>query len=180
MLIDQAKIHVKAGDGGNGCTSFYRDRRVRKGKPNGGPGGGGGNIVLKVEKNIRTLLEEVERLKDEVERLGEDALDKRRLRGLLHDRLYQAYVDVKEYTCSMDNIYQRSLGRREAINNLHLFAAYVIGAFIIVHIYLLTVGHGFREHVKPMVTGYDTIDLTPEQEAYLETNEPGRLKPIKG
>jgi len=66
------------------------------------------------------------------------------------------------------------------IANLHLFAAYVIGAFIIVHIYLLTVGHGFREHVKPMVTGYDTIDLTPEQEAYLETNEPGRLKPIKG
>ncbi|MCW9042828.1 MAG: cytochrome b/b6 domain-containing protein [Pseudopelagicola sp.] len=65
------------------------------------------------------------------------------------------------------------------IANLHLFAAYVIGAFIIVHIYLLTVGHGFRQHVKPMVTGYDEIDLTPEQEAYLETNEPGRLKPIK-
>ena len=63
------------------------------------------------------------------------------------------------------------------IANLHLFAAYVIGAFIIVHIYLLTVGHGFREHVKPMITGYDEIDLTPEQEAYLETNEPGRLKP---
>ncbi len=65
------------------------------------------------------------------------------------------------------------------IANLHLFAAYVIGAFIIVHIYLLTVGHGFREHVKPMITGYDEIDLTPEQEAYLETNEPGRLKPIE-
>ncbi|MBR9841896.1 MAG: cytochrome B [Rhodobacteraceae bacterium] len=65
------------------------------------------------------------------------------------------------------------------IANLHLFAAYVIGAFIIVHIYLLTVGHGFRQHVKPMVTGYDEIDLTPEQEAYLETNEPGRLKPVE-
>lgn len=65
------------------------------------------------------------------------------------------------------------------IANLHLLAAYVVGAFIIVHIYLLTVGHGFRAHVKPMITGYDEIDLTPEQEAYLETNEPGRLKPIK-
>ena len=65
------------------------------------------------------------------------------------------------------------------IANLHLFAAYVIGAFIIVHIYLLTVGHGFRSHVKPMITGYDEIDLTPEQEAYLETNEPGRLKPAE-
>ncbi|CUH62812.1 thiosulfate reductase cytochrome B subunit [Thalassovita gelatinovora] len=63
------------------------------------------------------------------------------------------------------------------ISNLHLLTAYVIAAFIIVHVYLLTVGHGFRQHVKPMITGYDDIDLTPEQEAYLEKNEPGRLKP---
>ena len=57
MFIDQAKIHVKAGDGGNGCTSFYRDKFVRKGKPNGGNGGAGGNIIFKVDKNIRTLLD---------------------------------------------------------------------------------------------------------------------------
>ncbi|SDN86298.1 cytochrome b561 [Lutimaribacter pacificus] len=66
-----------------------------------------------------------------------------------------------------------------AIANAHLLAAYVIVAFVIVHVYLLTVGHGFRSHVTPMITGYDTIDLTPEQEAYLETNEPGRLKPAE-
>ena len=66
------------------------------------------------------------------------------------------------------------------IANLHLLSAYVIAAFVIVHVYLLTVGHGFREHVRPMVTGYDEIDLTPEQEAYLESNEPGRLKPASG
>ncbi len=63
------------------------------------------------------------------------------------------------------------------VSNLHLLTAYVIVVFVIVHVYLLTVGHGFRQHVKPMITGYDDIDLTPEQEAYLETNEPGRLKP---
>lgn len=57
MLIDQAKIHVKAGDGGDGCTSFYRDRSVRKGKPNGGPGGDGGNVIFKSDKNIHTLLD---------------------------------------------------------------------------------------------------------------------------
>ena len=57
MLIDQARIHVKAGDGGKGCTSFYRDRQVRKGKPTGGDGGKGGNIIFKVDKNIRTLLD---------------------------------------------------------------------------------------------------------------------------
>ncbi len=65
------------------------------------------------------------------------------------------------------------------IANLHLLAAYVIAGFVIVHVYLLTVGHGFRSHVAPMITGYDTIDLTPEQEAYLETNEPGRLRPAE-
>lgn len=62
------------------------------------------------------------------------------------------------------------------IANLHLLAGYVIAGFVIIHVYLLTVGHGFRAHVRPMVTGYDEIELTPEQEAYLETNEPGRLR----
>jgi len=63
-----------------------------------------------------------------------------------------------------------------AIANIHILAAYVIVAFVMVHVYLLTVGHGFRAHVRPMVTGYDEIDLTPEQEAYLETNEPARIR----
>ena len=57
MLIDRAKIHVKAGDGGKGCTSFYRDRTVRKGKPDGGGGGDGGRIVFKVTKDMHTLLD---------------------------------------------------------------------------------------------------------------------------
>lgn len=62
------------------------------------------------------------------------------------------------------------------VANLHLLAAYVVAVFVIIHVYLLTVGHGFRSHVQPMITGYDVIDLTPEQEAYLEQNEPGRMK----
>lgn len=66
------------------------------------------------------------------------------------------------------------------VANIHLMAAYVVAAFVLIHVYLLTVGHGFRSHVRPMVTGYDVIELTPEQEAYLESNEPGRLKPLQG
>lgn len=62
------------------------------------------------------------------------------------------------------------------IANLHLLSAYIVSAFVIVHIYLLTIGHGFKSHVQPMITGYEDIDLTPEQEAYLETNEPWRLR----
>lgn len=65
------------------------------------------------------------------------------------------------------------------IANLHLWGAYVITTFVVVHVYLLTVGHGFRHHVKPMVTGFDEISLTPAQEQYLEINEPWRLKKEK-
>jgi GTP-binding protein len=57
MLIDQARIHVKAGTGGNGCRSFYRDRHIQKGKPDGGDGGNGGNVAFTVDKNIHTLLD---------------------------------------------------------------------------------------------------------------------------
>lgn len=64
----------------------------------------------------------------------------------------------------------------EIIANMHLLAAYVVVAFIIVHIYLLTIGHGFRAHVKPMISGFDDVDLTDEQEAYLLENEPWRLE----
>lgn len=64
-----------------------------------------------------------------------------------------------------------------AVANVHVLAAFAIASFVIVHVYLLTIGHGFREHVRPMVTGFEKIDLTPEQEAYLAADEPGRLRP---
>ena len=48
---------------------------------------------------------------------------------------------------------------------------------MVVHIYLLTIGHGFREHVRPMITGYDKIDLCPEGEAYFAKQ--GKLKPLE-
>jgi len=63
-----------------------------------------------------------------------------------------------------------------AVANIHALAGFSIAAFVVAHVYLLTIGHGFREHVKPMVTGFETIALTPEQEAYLAAEEPGRLK----
>ncbi|MFA5142838.1 MAG: GTPase ObgE [Candidatus Omnitrophota bacterium] len=56
-FIDEARIFVKAGDGGDGCSSLYRDRVNRIGTPDGGPGGGGGNIVFEADGNIHTLLD---------------------------------------------------------------------------------------------------------------------------
>ncbi|MBI9017651.1 MAG: GTPase ObgE [Phycisphaerae bacterium] len=57
MFIDQAEIHVKAGDGGNGCVSFRREAHVPRGGPDGGDGGDGGSIYLLAEEAVDTLLD---------------------------------------------------------------------------------------------------------------------------
>jgi len=57
MLIDQAKVYVKGGDGGNGCSSLYKDIFNRKGVPDGGDGGKGGDVVFTSDPNLQTLLD---------------------------------------------------------------------------------------------------------------------------
>jgi len=57
MFIDEAKVYVKAGSGGDGCNSFYRDKWNRIGRPDGGFGGDGGSIVFEADENVHTLLD---------------------------------------------------------------------------------------------------------------------------
>ena len=57
MFVDEAKINVKAGDGGAGCRSFRREAHVPKGGPDGGDGGSGGDVVLEADGAVSTLLE---------------------------------------------------------------------------------------------------------------------------
>jgi GTP-binding protein len=57
MFIDEAKIYIKAGDGGNGCLSFRREKYIPKGGPDGGDGGRGGNVFFLAADNIDTLLD---------------------------------------------------------------------------------------------------------------------------
>ena len=56
-FIDYVKIHVKAGDGGQGCISFLRDRGKPFGGPNGGDGGRGGSVYLEADEEMTTLLD---------------------------------------------------------------------------------------------------------------------------
>lgn len=55
MFVDYAKIHIKAGDGGDGAVAFHREKYVAAGGPDGGDGGRGGNIVFVADTNLSTL-----------------------------------------------------------------------------------------------------------------------------
>ena len=56
-FLDQVKIYVKAGDGGNGSPSFRREKFIEYGGPDGGDGGKGGSVLLKSEQNLNTLID---------------------------------------------------------------------------------------------------------------------------
>ncbi len=57
MFVDKAKIRVKAGDGGDGAVSFYREKYVAAGGPDGGNGGKGGDIIFVIDDNFSTLID---------------------------------------------------------------------------------------------------------------------------
>jgi GTP-binding protein len=63
MFIDEVRIYVKGGDGGDGCISFRRERFIPRGGPNGGDGGKGGDVIICANKNIDTLLDITSKVK---------------------------------------------------------------------------------------------------------------------
>jgi len=57
QFLDEAKVYVRSGDGGNGCVSFRREKFVEFGGPDGGAGGRGGNVIVECVANLNTLLD---------------------------------------------------------------------------------------------------------------------------
>ncbi len=74
-FIDEATIHVKAGDGGNGCVAFRREAHVPRGGPSGGDGGDGGSVVVVADPQLTTLLDYKYRRHYKAER-GQDGRNK--------------------------------------------------------------------------------------------------------
>ncbi len=56
-FLDQAKIYVRSGDGGNGCVSFRREKNIEYGGPNGGDGGRGGDVIIECVDGLNTLID---------------------------------------------------------------------------------------------------------------------------
>lgn len=75
-FYDHVKIYVKAGNGGNGCIAFHREKYVSHGGPSGGDGGNGGNIVFKIDEGKNTLLDFRTRRKFVAENGGDGKTEK--------------------------------------------------------------------------------------------------------
>ncbi len=56
MFVDNVKVYLKAGDGGNGCVAFHREKYISHGGPDGGDGGKGGNVIITIDEGTNTLL----------------------------------------------------------------------------------------------------------------------------
>src|SRR6266545_4632259 len=56
-FLDEAKVYVRSGDGGNGCVSFRREKFIEFGGPNGGDGGKGGDVIVEAVDGLNTLID---------------------------------------------------------------------------------------------------------------------------
>ncbi len=77
MFVDTATIYIQAGNGGNGCVSFHREKYVAAGGPDGGDGGVGGSVVFMADSNLATLMDFRYKKKYKAEN-GEDGKSARR------------------------------------------------------------------------------------------------------
>lgn len=102
QFIDEARIYVKAGDGGNGCVSFRREKFIERGGPDGGNGGKGGSIIFESTKDLNTLLDF--RYKKHFKAKNGEAGKGRNMTGKSSDDLVLR-VPVGTQICSEDGLF---------------------------------------------------------------------------
>src|SRR3569623_1739379 len=56
-FLDEAKVYIRSGDGGNGCVAFRREKFIEYGGPNGGNGGRGGDVIIEAVDGLNTLID---------------------------------------------------------------------------------------------------------------------------
>ena len=90
-FIDEAVIDVHAGDGGNGCVSFRREKFIPMGGPDGGDGGDGGSVYLEADSSINTLVD-FRHARKFVARRGESGMGRNRTGHSGEDRVSKGPV----------------------------------------------------------------------------------------
>ncbi|NGX96123.1 MAG: hypothetical protein G4V63_13135, partial [Candidatus Afipia apatlaquensis] len=60
-FLDEAKVYIRSGDGGNGCVAFRREKFIEFGGPSGGNGGRGGDVIVEVADGLNTLIDLIRR-----------------------------------------------------------------------------------------------------------------------
>jgi GTPase len=98
MFVDRIKIHAKAGDGGNGCVSFRREKFVPKGGPDGGDGGKGGDIVFQTDEHTDNLVDFFYRPSLRAKR-GQHGMGKDMYGKAAPDVVYKVPVGTVVYRC---------------------------------------------------------------------------------
>jgi GTP-binding protein len=105
MFVDQIIIHAKAGDGGNGCSSFRREKYVPRGGPDGGDGGKGGDIVFYVDPNVNNLVEfkfqPILKAKH-----GQHGMGKQRYGKAADDQIYKVPVGTVVYRLPDESLHE--------------------------------------------------------------------------
>jgi GTP-binding protein len=128
-LIDQAKIWVKAGDGGDGAATFRREKYVPRGGPDGGDGGHGGHVYLEVDPQLNTLLKFQYDRRFEAERGGNGGRSRRKGRSgkdtviaVPPGTLARTVIDGETYEIDLVRPGQRLLaarGGKGGLGNVH-------------------------------------------------------------
>jgi len=102
-FVDEAEIRVEAGDGGNGCVSFRRERFIPKGGPDGGDGGDGGSVYLIADPGLNTLVDFRHSRRHRAER-GRDGMGQNRTGRSGQDKLIQVPLGTRVFDTETDEL----------------------------------------------------------------------------